>query len=143
MTLVVDASVALKWVLREAGSEQAERLLTSGERLLLPDFWLAEAASVVWRHARKRLLAPDEARRALTLLMEVVPTEPTAGLGLHGAALELAMAMDHTPYDCLYAVFAIAMAADGLVTADAAFASALRRHPDPRIAALPIELARF
>ncbi len=42
MTLVVDASVALKWVLDEPDSHLAQ----GEEELLAPDFWLNEATSV-------------------------------------------------------------------------------------------------
>lgn len=45
MLLVVDASVALKWVLPDSAT--ALELLCSDEDLLLPDFWLNEAANVV------------------------------------------------------------------------------------------------
>lgn len=47
MTLVVDASVGLKWVLDEPDSPAAKRLSRSGETLLVPDFWLNEACNVL------------------------------------------------------------------------------------------------
>ena len=38
MTVVVDASVALKWYVDEEDSEAALALLASDERLIAPDF---------------------------------------------------------------------------------------------------------
>jgi predicted nucleic acid-binding protein len=48
--IVVDASVALKWVIPEAGSDAAAGLLH--DELIAPDLWLTEAANALWRHAR-------------------------------------------------------------------------------------------
>lgn len=79
MTLVVDASVALKWVLQEPDSDLAEALARTDETLLVPDFWLAEATNVLWLQVRRRLLTPDEAREGLALLRaQVEPTHGTA-----------------------------------------------------------------
>lgn len=48
VALVVDASVALKWILQEADSHLAKALALSEEVLLMPDFWLNEACNVLW-----------------------------------------------------------------------------------------------
>ena len=53
MALVVDASVALKWVLPEADSHLAQALAESDEELLLPDFWLNEATNICWLQTHK------------------------------------------------------------------------------------------
>ena len=47
MTLVVDASVGLKWVLDEPDSDLAKALAVGGETLLVPEFWLIEACNVL------------------------------------------------------------------------------------------------
>ena len=62
MALVVDASVGLKWFLKEPDSTAADRLTQSGEHLLLPDFWLNEACNGLWLQVRRKLLLPWEAR---------------------------------------------------------------------------------
>ena len=140
MPLVVDASVALKWVLPETDSAMAEALLVSGEMLLMPDFWLSEAANVLWVNVRKGLLTAEKARQGLTVLRHQVKPVLTAGLALHAAALEIGMAVNHSTYDTLYVAFALAMGARGVVVADAPFVRAMRRHPDPALAALLIPL---
>ena len=47
MRVVVDASVALKWVFDEPESEAAVAL--RDEELVAPALWLAEAANALWR----------------------------------------------------------------------------------------------
>ncbi len=52
MSLIVDASVAIKWFSQEQGSPQAEALLEGSEQLLSPDFVLAEIASGLVKKVR-------------------------------------------------------------------------------------------
>lgn len=141
MRVVVDASVGLKWALREADSGQALALLSSGEDLLVPDFWLNEATNVLWVQVLKGGWTPGEARTGLALLQEAVSPTETSDLGLHAVALDIGLAVSHSPYDCLYAAFAIAMGAERLVMADGPFLKALRRYPDPTLSRLPLSLA--
>lgn len=149
MALVVDASVGLKWALRESDSRLAAALLLSTEELLLPDFWLNEAANVLWLQVhrkgapRRPSWTPDEARDGLGLLQAAVRPTPTAHMDLHAIALDIALTVDHSPYDCLYVAFAVAMRARHVVVADGPFALALRRHPDAGIAGLPLLLEEW
>jgi predicted nucleic acid-binding protein len=141
VVLVVDASVGLKWVLNEPDSAAADALLRSGETLLVPDFWLNEVANVLWVRVRRGLLPPGQARAGLALLRAAVAPSPTAGLELQEVALDIGLAVNHSPYDTLYVAFAIAMAARRVVVADAAFVRAMRSHPDPALASMPLPLA--
>src|SRR5256885_7349326 len=50
MRIVVDASVAVKWVLNEPRTDAA--LALCEEELVAPALWLAEAANALWRHVR-------------------------------------------------------------------------------------------
>ena len=61
---------------------------------------------------------------------------PTASLRPHDVALETALALDHSPYDTLYAAFAIALGAEKLIVADRKFVAAMQRHSDPSLAGL-------
>ena len=140
MPLVVDASVALKWVLQEPDSHLAEALLRIEAELLVPDFWLGEAANVLWVQVRRKLLTPDEAREGLALLRVLIEPTPTAGMGLHEVALEIGIAVNHSTYDTLYLAFAIAMGARGVVVADGLFVRDMRGHPDPALAQMVVPL---
>ena len=50
MTLVVDASVAVKWFVEEDGRQQALQILDLDEREA-PDLIIAEVANVIWKKA--------------------------------------------------------------------------------------------
>lgn len=147
MALVVDASVALKWVLDEPDSHLAQALSEGGEELLLPDFWLNEATNICWLQARKGVWSAAEAREALALLGAMVPSTPTGDLALHDVALDIGLAVGHSTYDTLYVAFyvafAVAMGARGVVAADGRFVSDMRRHPDPVLAGLLISLGEW
>lgn len=47
MTLVIDASVALKWVLAKDESEAAQKLVAD-HALAAPDLLMVECANVLW-----------------------------------------------------------------------------------------------
>lgn len=116
MTLVVDASVAIKWVVPETQSEEADLLLAGDHALEAPDLLATEAANTLWKKIVRGELSARQAREALDVLLH-------GGLGWHPAApqlpraLELARLSRHPVYDCVY--LALAESVDGtLVTAD-------------------------
>ncbi len=117
-------------MLQEPDSHLADRLVRSGEHLLVPDFWLNEATNVLWLQIRRKLLTPDEAREGLALLRAQLAPTPTADMGLHDVALDIGLAVSHSTYDTLYVAFALAIGATKLVVADGPFAKAMARHPD-------------
>ncbi|WP_431272192.1 type II toxin-antitoxin system VapC family toxin [Dankookia sp. P2] len=141
MTLVIDASVALKWVLDEPDSHLAQALAEGEEELLMPDFWLNEATNICWLQVWKRVWTPNDARECLALLREMVLPTDTAGFDLHDVALDIGLAVNHSTYDTLYVAFAVAMGARGVVVADGPFAANMSRHPDPVLAAILIPLS--
>jgi len=118
--LVVDASVAVKWVLTESGSDAAVAL--HAEEMIAPSFWLVEAANALWRSARVGEIAVDEAGAFLQGLLNA----PVASLPIEPhitAALRLATELNHPIYDCLY--LAVALHFDThVVTADRRFVAA-------------------
>jgi predicted nucleic acid-binding protein len=123
MTIVIDASVALKWVLPEAHSEAAAKL--QSEQLISPEFWLLEAANVLWRRHRRGEFTAEQANVRLRELVNApvapLPIEPYVG-----AALQLATAINHPVYDCLYLAVAV-QSATYVVTADRRFAAAAQQ----------------
>lgn len=143
MTLVVDASVGLKWVLRESDSALAEELARSDEELLVPDFWLNEATNVLWLQMRRKLLTPDEAREGLALLRAQVEPTPTADLSLHDIALEIGLTVGQSTYDTLYVAFALAVGAAAVAAADGPFVRAMGQHPDRGLAGMLLPLAEW
>ena len=120
---VVDASVAVKWVVNEADSLQARSLADA--RLEAPDLLLVECADILWKKAGTGDLTGPEAAARLGALMRA-PVTLTAGRELLDAALELALEWRHPVYDCLYAALAIRRNIP-LVTADKRLAAAARK----------------
>ena len=142
MTLVVDASVGLKWVLEEPDSNVAAVLVRIEPDLWVPDFWLNEATNVLWLRVLREVFTPDEAREALALLRAQIEPTPTDNMRLHEVALDIGIATGHSPYDTLYLAFAVAVAANAVVTADGSFVRSIQSHPDARLSAmvLPLDL---
>jgi predicted nucleic acid-binding protein len=122
--IVVDASVALKWIIPEPDSDKARALQT--EVLLAPAIWLSEVANVLWRNVRVSNLSEREAtvrfRRLRDFGVRLTPIEEDIE-----RALALSIEVDHPVYDCLYLALAIREGAT-VVTADERFVSAARRH---------------
>lgn len=103
--LVIDASIAVKWLVEEEGT--AEALALRGRaRLIAPDLLVAECANILWKKVRRRELTRDEALLAGRLLqgadIELVSMRP-----LLAAALRLALELDHPAYDCAYLALAV------------------------------------
>jgi predicted nucleic acid-binding protein len=126
VTLVVDASVAVKWFVPEARSKVAEEVLAVADDLLAPDLLPVEVANALWKKIGRREVSVAEAAEVLDVLrttrLEIRPAAP-----LLERALELATALDHPVYDCVYLALAEACRAR-LVTDDASLIRRLRRR---------------
>jgi len=123
VTIVIDASVAVKWVVREPDSDAADALLD--DDLAAPVLWLAEAANVLWRRARIGEITADEASVRLSELRNA----PVASLPMEphlDRALQLATEIGHPVYDCIYLTLALHHDTH-VVTADRRFAAAAAR----------------
>jgi predicted nucleic acid-binding protein len=138
MTIVVDASVAVKWVIPEVLSDEAEALRGRADRLLAPDLLLPEAANALWKKLIRREISAREAAQAIELLMasglDLRPSGP-----LLGRALTLARRLRHPVYDCLYLALAQTENAT-LVTADQRL---LARVAKGRTRVAVVDLARL
>jgi predicted nucleic acid-binding protein len=129
-TLVIDASVAVKWVVEEDGTGAA-LALRRDHKFIAPELLVAECANILWKKAQRREMSANEALLAARLLegadIELLPTR-----ALLEAATRLAIELDHPAYDCLYLALAAANACK-FVTADERLIHRLARH---RVAAL-------
>mgnify|MGYP000988090324 CR=1 FL=1 len=124
--VVVDASIALKWVLNEPDSMAAEAVL-AGHRLTAPDLLVVECANAIWTRIRRRTLSPAEARAVFSDLL-AIDIDYEADHGLAAAALSLAADLDHPVYDCTYLALALERGCE-VITADRRFAAAVGAHP--------------
>lgn len=115
MTLVVDASVAIKWMMDEEESEEAVGLLAS-DSLVAPELIFAEVANTLWRHhTLKHAAAPDIATALAGLDDAIDLGYPLAPLSRR--ATEIAIAIGHPVYDCYYLALAENLGSQ-VVTAD-------------------------
>ena len=123
MRLVVDASVAVKWLIAEEGSDAAHRLAASGDDLYAPRLMASEIANALWRKAR---LGELERGRAGVLAAAVseMPVRWTADETVCADAVRLALALDRPACDCVFLALANRIGAQ-VVTADVRFANAL------------------
>lgn len=116
MNLVIDASVAAKWLFSERYSDEAQLLLSSQYLLLAPDFVLVEIANVIWKKLRRSEVSSTESYvEVLAHLTDILVLRPLSELVTRAATL--ALQLDHPVYDCLYLTCAMEYAAP-LITAD-------------------------
>ncbi len=127
MTLVVDASVALKWFANEDGSDRAVSLLNGGGPVIAPDLVLAEVCNAARKSLRRREI--DPAQLDQIAIDVALPFERLIPLDrLLRRAVTIAGELDHPVYDCLY--LALAEAEDApLITADRQLVNIVRGTP--------------
>jgi predicted nucleic acid-binding protein len=122
MTVVVDASVAIKWFVRETGRQQAIRLLDGPQRHA-PDLIIAEVGNVAWKKAIRGEVTGEQARficASVPRYFAVLHRSAT----LIDRAIEIALRLRHPIYDSLYLACADRAGAR-LVTADERLLAAL------------------
>jgi predicted nucleic acid-binding protein len=132
-TLVLDASVAIKWAMplaREPLTDESVRLLKryvdSELEFIVPDVFWAEIGNVLWKGARQRRWRQDEAE-AVAADMRARDFATVSSVRLLPEALRIAFAYDRSVYDCLYVALAVQAKTD-LITADERLANALAAH---------------
>jgi predicted nucleic acid-binding protein len=104
-TLVIDASIAVKWVVEEQGTPEALGVRQRA-KLIAPELLVAECANILWKKVQRGELLKEEALLAARLLqgaeIELLPTRSSLE-----AATRLAIELGHPAYDCLYLALAI------------------------------------
>ena len=137
MTLVVDASVVVKWFVEEEFHDQAAGLIESRHDLHAPDLLAIEVVNVAWKKALRHEIDDVDAyeiARAVTgsivtfhpaiRLVHDIAKTVTGGIPtfdpatrLSERALQIALSLRHPIYDCLYLALAEALGSV-VVTAD-------------------------
>ncbi len=138
MSLVVDASVAIKWFVEEVRSDAARAILGASEPLIAPDLVVPEACNAAWKKVRRGELSHEHgAAIARTLPMSFERLVATAELAPR--AFNLGHQFDHPLYDCFY--IALAEVESATLVTDDHRVLALARRAGLRRLALP--LTRF
>lgn len=125
--LVIDASVGVKWVVDEIGSEMATALV-AGRRLLVPDLFWVETANALAAKVRRSELSRAQAQDAWHDLSQAPVISRPATPDTLAPALGLAQDIGHSVYDCLYLSLALAEKCC-VITADRRFADVVKVHP--------------
>ena len=109
MKYVVDASVALKWVLPEARSDKARELRDDFDgqihELQAPDVFPIEVAHALTRAERRKIIPAGNVKAFLADLLRSLP-RLHASLALLSRAVDLSSELQKGVYDCLYVALA-------------------------------------
>jgi predicted nucleic acid-binding protein len=135
--LVVDSSVAMKWLVPEHGSDEALTIYRR-HRLLAPELFLAECANVLWKKVARREIGAEEAQLAARILA-FAEVELVSMRTLLEASVALAVTLGHPAYDCAYLALASARKCP-FVTADARLLEAVARRGDADLAKRVVSL---
>jgi predicted nucleic acid-binding protein len=120
---VVDASVAVKWLVTEDETDQAVALLQSGADLYAPILMQQEVSNTLWKKCRAGNISVADATNRIERLPKYV--RPIAVEPDLVATFQLAIGIDHPVYDCVYLQAAIESGLP-LITADRALARRAR-----------------
>ena len=139
MVLVVDASIAAKWLFEEEGTSEALALRASA-KLIAPDLLIPECANILWKKVARGELLEEEARFAAGLLASAdVEVHPMRSL--LASAIQLALELNHPAYDCFYLALAVKYDCP-LVTADKRFLSRAGQSRRDEVRTAAISLAQ-
>lgn len=116
MTLVVDASVGLKWLVKEEHSGFAYAVLAGRDSLIAPPLFRVELASAVRKKIRLGELPAGTAQALVAEIADVPVFEMPTGALLLGA-MSIALRFNRSIYDSLYVALALQERC-ALVTAD-------------------------
>lgn len=120
--LVIDTSIAVKWVIPEDGSgiergtDDALALLS--EVLVAPDCIRAEFANAMFKKVQRGEISAEQARASTAILPDAVTFLPS--VPLIDDALAMALSLPHPVHDCIFLIAAMNLKVS-LVTADAKF----------------------
>lgn len=133
MRIVVDASVALKWLIAERDERAAANLLEGDDELHAPRQLASELANTLRRKAALNEISPVQAYSASAAIPHLPLIWGEDELDAQLAA-RIALDLDCPVYDCLYLAMALRLGGV-MVTADRRFAELNRATPNSRFVA--------
>jgi predicted nucleic acid-binding protein len=127
LSLIVDASIVVKWAIQEDGHAEAIALIDSDHDIVVPEFLHVEVGNALWKKVRRKEIAREQALAAAEAIGFAFNSFVHTPDYIE-RALELSFELDHPIYDCVY--LAAALERDlKLVTADGRFMAAVARGP--------------
>lgn len=121
--MIIDASIAFKWLFPEEGADEAREWISRAE-LIAPTLLHAEIGNAIWKRAHRGEVAASgieiaEQLKKLAAIVRTVDETP-----LLPRAVEMAVELGHPVYDCVYLAVAESLD-DELLTADERFVRAV------------------
>lgn len=107
--VVLDASVAVRWVVEEEGSDEAAALLERELTWITPRLLLTEVASALRRKVADNALLPAVAGQSVDVLLQAVADGVIRLVDderIIAQALLLAVSLQHKVPDCVYLALA-------------------------------------
>ncbi|WP_231621649.1 type II toxin-antitoxin system VapC family toxin [Sphingomonas sp. 37zxx] len=124
MTVIIDASVGVKWIVPEEDHEAAAALI-GDQRLYAPALFFSEVGNaLVKKHRRGEIVIAEVAQSFADLPLLITSVDECRVMG---RAMQLATELGHSIYDCVYVALAEDMRVE-LVTADLKFVAKLEGH---------------
>ncbi|MEO9884746.1 MAG: type II toxin-antitoxin system VapC family toxin [Balneola sp.] len=125
--LIIDASVAIKWVLNENGTDQASDLLNNITEFFEPEIFDIEISAILTKRVRMKELSYDEAITKKSYFTKL-PYFKIPLNQIEEKAFDVASKFSFSYYDGLY--LASALAYEGrLITADFRLYNGLQNSP--------------
>jgi predicted nucleic acid-binding protein len=127
MTLVVDASIAVRWLFPVANDATADDLARSEAPIIAPDLIIAEIVNAAWKFARFHGHEPA-ALASIIAAADKAFDELVPCSSLRERAFQIAVELQHPAHDCFY--LALAEQRDcHMVTADERLIARCARSP--------------
>jgi predicted nucleic acid-binding protein len=105
MKLVIDASVAMAWFVRQSGQTDCLWMLEDVHELLVPDLVYPEVANGIWRLVRGNILKREQGLQIVGQMTQTMDRVfPCAAL--IQSAMEISLELNHPAYDCFYLALA-------------------------------------
>jgi predicted nucleic acid-binding protein len=103
--MIIDASVAAKWLLKDETDAEAAQALRIGRRCIAPDLLLLEVANSCIKRLQRGLISVEHASRLIVAIPDLVEElVPFAELII--PAGQIAAQLIHPIYDCVYLALA-------------------------------------
>lgn len=125
---VVDASIVVKWLVKEKWSDEASSLLEAEATLIAPELLFAEVINALWAMHRRGDIGGEDFADATDALRAAPVGVPFSMRQLAASSARLAVDLDHPVYDCFYLALAV-QEQYPVVTADARFHGKVCSHP--------------
>lgn len=123
--IVIDSSVAIKWVVREPGHDAALQLFERQQVMAAPDLLIPEVANILRKKLRGGEITLEQAEQGVdgisAAIGVIIPSAPLAR-----QALDFARKLDHSAYDCFF--LAAVQPPSMLISADRIFVAKCRQY---------------